>query len=211
MGLNTTPKQSFLEARLNRDLIEDVWDQFRCVTYGPKHYVKYQKDFESVLFSYTEGRLSSNYTRSSFFKDHHLLFSIIYQNNEAFEVSTAMTRPQFNGSVRVLNRLLVRNDLRSTVWRKSLPRTTLTMLEQQTDLLTNGHTPPAVFVSREFKNSHRFVRHFAQSARQHSGRPWTFSPTRHLVAGQGKEESNWQWVSYLEFGSGFNLAPHPST
>jgi hypothetical protein len=160
-------------------------------------YYQIKDDVESLMLQMKHDKLSENYTTENFFKDGPVFISIIYKNNQPFEVSTIISRDMFQGGCRVLNRLMVSPLLRERSTSPCIPETTLTMLASQIEFAKEHFN--FAFISRQY-NTHRFCKRFAKDANNFLDSTWKYETDRYLVCNDPKPNSTcWQNIAWTKF------------
>lgn len=162
---------------------------YSYANYPADEYYKIKSDVEHIL----DQMKGHNYSRSGFYQDNHLFYSIIYRDGEPFEASTVISRPIFYGGARVLNRLMVVPHMRDKVPSAKIPQTTLTMLTAQVEFALLDHE--FAFISREY-NSYLFTKRFAQDASKFMRTDWLYDEERQLVHEDHKSETSLQYIAW---------------
>lgn len=181
---------------------------YNYVTVATKEYNKIQKDVEYLLSKQkvSSDPLQINYTNKKFFNDNIICFSMIYKNNQPYEMSTVIHRNCFGNGCRILNRLLVDPDQRDKKIATQIPSTTLTMVEQQIAHIKNQFD--YAFISREF-NTFQFVKKFAICAENHTKNKWHWEKQKYFVCADKNSKACNQWIAWTSFRDEFTLQLEP--
>ena len=127
---------------LNYD--KSIFD-YVTVPYSEYHTIKSDIDWTLTHMRYHDDALRDNYTEQRFFNDDVKAISITYRHGMPYQVSSVISRPIFNGALRICNRFLQIPTYRS----KSLIgfdlRSMIEMIIDQQLMFNNSQ----LFISRE--------------------------------------------------------------